>query len=124
MFRDHEAKYLFASVLIALCVVGWTAWYEVAHANRNSFPDTVTAIGQGISASVAVAILSLASWETVMVLARRINERRDQAKLKEGRQQAHQEWIEYERRKQQAEAAGIDFTEPSPAEKEANSPNS
>jgi hypothetical protein len=89
-----------------------------------NIPDTVTAMGQGISASVAVAILSLASWETVMVIARRINERRDQAKLEEGRQQAHQAWIEYERRKQQAAAEGIEFTEPSPAEKAANAPNS
>ena len=124
LFRDYEAKYLLASVLIALCVVGWTVWYEVAHVDRASFPDTITAIGQGISASVAVAILSLASWETVMVIARRINERRDRLKVEEGRQQAHQEWIEYERRKLQAEAEGREFKEPSPAARAAKPDNS
>ena len=117
MFRDHEAKYLLASVFIALCVVGWTAWYEVVHVDRNSFPDTVTSIGQGVSASVAVAILSLASWETAMVIARRINERRDRAKIEEGRQHNNREWIEYLQRKANAEAEGREFTEPSPAEK-------
>ena len=120
MFRDHEAKYLLASVLIALCVVGWTAWYEVFHVDRNSFPDTVTAIGQGISASVAVAILILASSETVLVIARRINERRDRS-IREDRDR---QWIEWLDRKAQAEVEGREFTEPSPAEKPANSLNS
>ena len=117
LFRDHEAKYLLASVFIALGVIGWTAWYEVVHVDRDSFPHTITAIGQGVSASVAVAILSLASWETAMVIARRINERRDRAKIEEGRQQNNREWIEYLERKANAEAEGREFTEPSPAEK-------
>lgn len=117
VFRDDEAKYLVASVVIALCVVGWTAWYEIAHVNSDSILDTVTAIGQGISVAVAVAILSLASWEAAMVVARRINERRDRAKVEEGRQQTHQEWVEYLERKAKAEAEDREFTEPSPAEK-------
>jgi hypothetical protein len=52
-----------------------------------------------------------------MVIARRINERRDRAKIEEGRQQSHREWIEYLERKANAEAEGREFTEPSPAEK-------
>ena len=119
LFRDYEAKYLLASVLIALCVVGWTVWYEVAHVDRSSFQDTITAIGQGISASVAVAILSLASWETVMVIARRINSRREKA-IAEDRDR---QWIDWVERKAQADKEGREFTEPSPADKATNPQN-
>ena len=52
-----------------------------------------------------------------MVISRRINERRDRAKIEEGRQQNNREWIEYLERKANAEAEGREFTEPSPAEK-------
>ena len=113
VFRDDEAKYLIASVVIALCVVGWTAWYEIAYVDRDSIPNTVTAIGQGISVAVAVAILSLASWETAMVIARRINARRDQAIADE----RDRKWLEWMERKAKAEAEGREFTEPSPAGK-------
>jgi hypothetical protein len=118
LFRDYESKYLLASVAIALCVVSWTAWYEVVLADRDSLPETITAIGQGISAAVAVAILSLATWEIVMVLARRMVER-----MREERNKKIQAWEDWDERRRQARMKGEEFTEPSPAEKEANSTN-
>ena len=120
LFRDYEAKYLLASVLIALCVIGWTAWYEIAYVERDSLSDTIATIGNGISVAVAVAILSLASWETVMVIARRINSRRDKA-IAEDRDR---QWIGWMERKAQAEKEGWEFTEPSPADKATNPQNS
>ena len=107
-----------ASVAIALCVVSWTAWYEIVLADRDSLPETITAIGQGISAAVAVAILSLATWEIVMVLARRMVER-----MREERNKKIQAWEDWDERRRQARMKGEEFTEPSPAEKEANSTN-
>ena len=119
LFRDYEAKYLLASVLIALCVVGWTAWYEIAYVDSDSLADTIAAIGNGISVAVAAAILSLASWETLMVIARRINERRDKA-IAEDRDR---KWIDWVERKAQADKEGREFTEPSPADKATNPQN-
>ena len=118
---NYDAKYLLASVAIAVCGVGWTIWYEASHGTSDSLADTVTAIGQGISAAIAVAIFIVAVGEIVMVIARRINQRRDEAKLEEGRQQERRAWIEWLERQTQAIAAGEEFTEPSPAQKEANS---
>ena len=62
-----------------------------------------------------------------MVIARRFSERRDKAKLEEGKQEGKQEerraWVAWDERRKQAEAENSDFTEPSPAEKAASSPN-
>ena len=55
-----------------------------------------------------------------MVIARRINERRDQAIADE----RDRKWLEWMERKEKAEAEGLEFTEPSPAEKVSNSDNS
>ena len=103
-------------------VVGWTAWYEVAHADRDSILETITAIGQGISAAVAVAILSLATWETTMVIARRMIERMREERNKQIEKQNEQiqAWEEWDERRRQARARGEEFTEPSPAEEVLN----
>ena len=54
-----------------------------------------------------------------MVIARRINERRDKA-IAEDRDR---KWIDWVERKAQADKEGREFTEPSPADKATNPQN-
>ena len=117
VFRDHDARYLVLSVLIATCVCGFTLWYEIGVADSDSLIETAVAIGQGISAAVAIAIFILAWWEVIMVIARRINERRDRAMLEKGREEATGEWTAWLKRLREAQKEGREFTEPAPSEK-------
>ena len=129
MFRDHDARYLLLSVFIATCGFGLTLWYELGVADSDSPIETAVGIGQGVSAAVAIAIFILAWWEVIMVIARRINERRDRTMLERGREEGREEgrekgreetageWTAWLERMREAQKEGREFTEPAPSEK-------
>ena len=112
MFRDHEIRYLVLSVVIALAVIGWVLWYETAVEDADSLPATITAIGHGASAAVAVAILTLACWEVIMVLAKRLRER----EAERIRQAEEDRWVAWLERMRAAQKEGREFDEPAPSE--------
>ena len=113
MFRDHEALYLVLSVVIALSAILWVLWYETAVQNDDSLPATITAVGHGVSAAVAISIFTLASWEVIVVIARR-SAAREAKKLS---RTIDAEWTSWLESKQEAEREGRDFNEPSPSER-------
>lgn len=120
MFRDYEVRYLVLSVVIALGASGWVIWYETAVEDADSLPATITAIGHGISAAVAIAILTLASWEVIMVIARRWQERQEEKhkkEIQEARQEVENEWAAWLERMREAQREGREFDEPAPSEK-------
>ena len=122
MFRDYDFKYLILSVFIATCVCGLVSWYEISVDDSDSVAETALGIGQGIGIAVATAILTLAWWEVVMVIARRISERREKEAREEGRkegreegrEEANRDWLAWLERWEQARAANEEFTEPPP----------
>ncbi len=121
MFRDHEVRYLVLSVVIALSVSGWILWYEIAVEDADSLPATITAIGHGVSAAVAVAIFTLAGWEVIMVIAKRLREREAerlrQEGIQEGRQEEEDKWVAWLERMRAAQKEGRVFDEPAPSER-------
>lgn len=114
MFRDHEVRYLVLSVVIALSVSGWILWYEIAVEDADSLPATITAVGHGVSAAVAVAIFTLASWEVIMVIAKRLRER----EAERIRQAEEDRWVAWLERMRAAQKEGRVFDEPAPSERD------
>ena len=113
MFRDHESRYLVLSVVIAQVVIGWVLWYEIAIEDADSLPATITAIGYGVSAAVAIAILTLGTWEVIMVIARRLRER----EAERIRQAEEDRWVAWLERMRAAQREGRAFDEPAPSER-------
>ena len=77
--------------------------------DADSLPATITAIGHGASAAVAVAILTLACWEVIMVLAKRLREREAERLRQEGRQEEKDRWVAWLERQRAAQKEGIEF---------------
>ena len=87
MFRDYENRYLVISVVLVLALTGLVAWYEVAYRTMDSWPETVTSIGQGVASAIAVVVTILASMEVIMLFSEKYKARR----FEEGRLVERQE---------------------------------
>ena len=122
MFKEDDFVYLSLSFVIILVLTIASFVYEVAAVTQDSWFQTAIATirWQGVIVPVTVTILVMV--EFARVLARIINERRDRAKVEEGRQEGrqenNQEWMEWLSRKNAAEKDSRPFNEPSPAEKQ------
>lgn len=89
-------------------VILQTAWYDVPTA-------AFTILEHGF---IQHALLSLAIAEGInMVLGALIKEKARQEGRAEGRAESNRQWVEWLRRKAEAEAKGESFNEPSPAER-------
>ena len=86
MFRDHENRYLVISVVLVLALTGLVAWYEVAYRTMDSWPETVTSIGQGVASAIAVVVTILASVEVIMLFSEKYKARRFEEGKLAGRQ--------------------------------------
>ena len=97
MFRDYENRYLVISVVLVLALTGLVAWYEVAYRTMDSWPETVTSIGQGVASAIAVVVTILASVEVIMLFSEKYKARR----FEEGREEGKNEGRLVERQEHQ-----------------------
>ena len=138
MFRNYDLRFLVPYVILLLALTGLIIWYEVVYATEDSWPDTIKAIGEGMSSSVSATFIIFATVEgtAYMVLAlmrlRKLREEEEEKRkqwreegLREGREEGREEGLregrEEERQRWQAwwlrqaeemRAAGLSFDEP------------
>ena len=119
MFKEDDFFYLSLSFVIILVLTIASFVYEVVAVTQDSWVQTIIATvrWQGVIVPVTVTILVIV--EFARVFARKINNRRDRAKVEEGRQEGrqevHQEWMEWLSR---VERDGRSFNDPPTAEKQ------
>ena len=144
MFRNYDLRFLIPYVVLLLALTGLIIWYEVVYVTEDSWPDTIKAIGEGMSSSVSATFTIFATVEgtAYMVLAlmrlRRLREEEEEKRkqwreegLREGREEGREEGLregreegrEEERQRWQAwwlrqaeemRAAGLSFDEQPP----------
>ena len=130
---------LFSTQFIAVSAV--VAWYEIAVNTADTWPQTIIAIGNGISPWVIVIVADSAIiTEATMLVSQYLiekyhNKRRREGReegikigeergikvgeergIKVGREERQQQWEEWNRRRMEAEAANRPFTEPPPGQ--------
>ncbi len=111
-FFLFSIQFLMASVLVT--------WHKVASKTAAaSWPDTLIDIGQIISSlTIVIAAESYIVTEVVVVLSEWYREMRYNKGVKDGVAQGiaqtQKEWENWLRRKETAEAEGLEFTEPPP----------
>ena len=95
MFKDHETIYVVASVLSLWLFTGLLTWYEIDYNTSDSPLQTAVAIAYGVGAAVGLTLLAIGTFEVVMVLAKRRDERltkeAEEKGREEGRQKAQEE---------------------------------
>ena len=122
---------LFSTQFIALAAV--VAWYEIAVNTADTWPQTIIAIGNGISPWVIIIVADSAIiTEAAMLVSQYLiekyhNKRRregveegikvgEERGIKAGREERQQQWEEWNRRRMEAEVANRPFTEPPPGQ--------
>ena len=129
--KSREGWYLGLFSVQCLVCLALLVWYEVADNTADSTLATVVAVGKGMGQLVIV----VAAWTVILLegysmlaeryLRRRYQEGRTEGRAEgraegrvEGRSERDAEWATWLTRRQEAEARGEPFDEPSPAEKE------
>ena len=98
MFRGYDLRFLLPYVILLLALVGLVVWYVVAYQTVDSWPDTIKAIGNGVSSAVSATFATFATVEgtAYMVLAlmrwRKLKEK-DEEKLELLRSEAREEGL-------------------------------
>ena len=114
---------LFSTQFIALAAV--VAWYEIAVNTADTWPQTIIAIGNGISPWVIVIVADSAIiTEATMLVSQYLIEKYKNKRYRDGRQdgrvegleERQQQWEEWNRRRMEAEAANRPFTAPPPGQ--------
>lgn len=123
---DQVSIYLLAAVLTADLLTAAAVWYEIYYVADDSATATIKAIFLDAAAAVAVAILLVATVETVMVLHKLILEKYlnnrfvkgqevgEARGLERGWEQANEEWLAWYDRMVEARERGEEFDEPPP----------
>ena len=75
MFKDPETAYVFASVCLAWIFTILLATYEIGLNTSDSKLETTVAIAYGVAAAVGITLLTVGTYEVIMVLARRREQR-------------------------------------------------
>jgi uncharacterized membrane protein len=84
---DGLTLYFILSVALVNCLTVLVVWYEIFLSPARSWPETATAIGQGVGASLAVTLMIFANVEVAMLLSERYRMKR----FNEGKQEGKQE---------------------------------
>ena len=87
MFRDYEIRYVVASVALAWLITILLASYEIFINRSDTGLQTAVASAVGMAVATGITLLLVATWEVIMVLARRLNERRLAEAEKKGREE-------------------------------------
>ena len=114
MFKDHETAYVVAYVILAWVYTALFSIYEIFLEALN-IPGLATtiSIGRDMGGAVGMTLLTVGTWEVLMVLAKRWEKRWEERRGEEARQ-IHQKWEDWNRRRMEAESKGEAFTEPPP----------
>lgn len=134
MREEWQYVFFFLFTVQYAVLTALIAWHEVQTADGRPWQDTLIAIGQGIAPwSIPTAISSVLATEVVVFLAekyiiRRNLREREEGRVEgreEGRDEVYAEIAAWERRREAAEAAGEEFTEPPPSrnQREAETTN-
>ena len=91
MFKDHETAYVVASVSLAWIFTVLLAAYEVGIKTSDSKLETTVAAAYGVAAAVGITLLTVGTFEVIMVLARRREKRLVEQAREEGRREALEE---------------------------------
>ena len=119
--------FLFSAQFIALSA--FITWYEIAVNTADGWPQTIIAIGNGISPWVIVIVADSALLtEATMLVSQYLiekyrNKRHREGRAEgraEGREEERQQWVAWNRRRMEAEAANRPFTEPPPDQQPAD----
>ena len=92
VFRDYESKYVAISVCLAWIIAILLGSYEIFINRSDSGLQTVVAVAFGMAAATGITLLLVGTWEVLMVLARRLNERRLAEARKEALLAERQRW--------------------------------
>ena len=110
-----------------LALLGLAIWYEVFVVTKDSWPETIFAIGRDVGPGVGVIMAEsiIITEGLFMVLfggiMRRRGERRAAEALAEGIALERAKWQEWNQRRLEAEAEGRPFNEPPPSENKQDS---
>ena len=119
MFRDYNTadlitRYLFvAAGLLSIFMVS-AASYEVAVNVRDTWLNTWLEIVKWTGPSLGATTMLLIYWEVFNMIMKKIY-------VEKARKELNREWVEWNRKRDQARAEGREFTEPSPADRELQS---
>ena len=119
MPEDWQRLYFFLFSIQFLAVAGLIAWHKIASRGVASWPDTLIDIGQTVSSlTIGIAGESFIVTEAVVVLSEWFLEKRYNRGVADGITQGiaqnQKKWMEWNRRRLEAEAEGREFTEPPP----------
>ena len=92
MFKDHETAYVAASVSLLWLFTLALAAYEIGFNDSESVLETVVAIAYGVEAAVGLTLLTVGSFEVVMVLARRREKRLVEQARREAKEAVQKRW--------------------------------
>ena len=87
MFKDHETAYVVASVSLAWIFTILLATYEIGFNTADSELEATVAIAYGVAAAAGLTLLTIGTFEVIMVLARR----REKRLLEQARREAQEE---------------------------------
>lgn len=75
VFRDHETSYVVASVSVAWISTVLLLAYEIGIKTTDTKLETTVAVAYGVAAAVGLTLLTVGTFEVIMVLARRREQR-------------------------------------------------
>lgn len=75
VFKDHETAYVVASVSLAWVFTILLAAYEIGFNTTGTNLETTVAIAYGVAAAAGLTLLTVGTFEVVMVIARRREQR-------------------------------------------------
>ena len=75
MFKDHETAYVVASVSVAWLITILLSAYEIGIKTTDTRLETTVAVAYSVAAAVGITLLAVGTFEVVMVLARRREQR-------------------------------------------------
>ncbi len=87
VFKDHETAYVVASVSLARIFTILLAAYEIGFNTTDTNLETTVAIAYGVAAAAGLTLLTVGTFEVIMVLARR----REKRLLEQARREAQEE---------------------------------
>ena len=117
---DLISRYLLVAASLLGIFMLAAAVYETTIKYGDSGLDTWLAIVRWTGPSLGLTTTILIYWEVINMILKWLY--KNQAR-KEARRELNQEWVEWNRRRENAQAQGREFNEPTPAEKQLQSNN-
>lgn len=101
-----------------LALLGLAIWYEVFVVTKDSWPETIFAIGRDVVPGIGVIMAEsiIITEGLFMVLFGGIIRRREERRTAEAVAENNKKWYGWNRRRLEAEAEGRPFNEPPPYE--------